>query len=185
MSLAVSVGAPSKVFDARQRDSTQLRDWPDGILGRFALPSGTMYNWLGSNGGDDSLTVGSLYQLANPGPRNGSDKITIGGLPPGRYSYAAGGPVVQSNLVIQGKPDTMLLQVVHVERPNGVGHRWTSLGLARSFDNGFHWTWLGEIIQPFVHLNQTYDPDPNTQGDEVLITPVEVTGGPIVFTRAC
>jgi hypothetical protein len=107
--------------------------------------------------------------MANPTDLGASGiipTIAIAGVP-GIYDYSGGGPVVQSPV------DGSLLQIVHVER-NVTGtpaQMWSNLGVARSTDQGTHWSWLGVIIEPFVRFVSGGVPS------------AEITGGPLVYSR--
>lgn len=177
--------------------TTNLRNWPDGILGRAVITPFAKYNWIASNNGKIGLTVGSLMQLLSPGPPNipTPTSIPIQGLPmdphppdgtkPDIFPYAAGGPVIGASaqpgaILPPGAVRTpFLLQVVHAElwpnktpsMPYGDNHKFLGhLGMARSLDYGNSWTWLGVILEPSIRIT-----DPNRGGS------TEIGGGPIVF----
>lgn len=140
-----------------------LKNWPDGILGRAIGPSGNYY-WFASNGGTNYRVTGGL---SNP-LASGVIQDAISGLPTGVYDYTGGGPVIGNPL------DGSLLQVFHAERnADGTPKKvWGNLAMARSTDQGVHWQYLGVIVEPFVRF---VNPAPQS---------AEITGGPLVYASA-
>jgi hypothetical protein len=115
--------------------------WPDGTMG--ILKAGATYTFFAANDGQLRRCVGALRNLGSCG---GSASIRIGKLK-ASLNYAGGGPVYRD-------PATgTLLMVYHGERWKDATD-WlvfhSSLGLAKSTDDGATWVDLGEIVTPNI-----------------------------------
>jgi hypothetical protein len=160
--------------------------WPDTQMGVIKNADG--YEFVGSDGGFHKrqwwegeyfgnnnwgsvvMTVGTLD---NPVGTGNPLDVTISRNPdPGvdpnysSYGYIGGGPVFQVPAGMTGAGN--LLVGYHAELPNDT--LYAVHGLAASWDNGLHWTDLGEVVRP----NQSYAP--NLPGFD------EIGDGPLVLS---
>ena len=119
--------------------------------GSFVRTTGTLDNPLGS---DDPLDV-----VVSPN----KDRALNPNYP--SYGYIGGGPVFQVPAGMPGAGN--LLGTYHAELPTG--SLYAALGLARSTDNGRHWTDLGEIVR----FNQAF---------AVGLDGFEIGDGPLVLS---
>ncbi len=142
--------------------------WPDTAMGAIKTANG--YEFFGSDGGFHArqffegqwfgnnnwgsvvMTVGTLD---NPVGTGDPLDVTISPNPdPGinpnysSYGYIGGGPVFRVPDGMTGAGN--LLVGYHAELPNNT--LYAVHGLAASWDNGRHWTDLGEVVRP----NQSY-----------------------------
>jgi len=183
--------SPNQRLEAGRKAEPPITDtsngfaWPDTPMGVIKTDAG--YEFFGSDGGGHSRQMWEGHWVGNN--KYGSIVTTIGTLdnPLGTgdpqdvsisqnpdpavnpnypsYGYMGGGPVYQ---VPQGMPGAgNLLATYHAELPNDA--LYAALGLAASWDNGLHWTDLGEVIR----LNQAY---------EVGLDGWEIGDGPLVLS---
>ena len=160
--------------------------WPDTQMGVIKTRDG--YEFFGSDGGFHhrqwwngewfgNNTWGSVVMtvgtLDNPVGTGNPIDVTISPNPdPGvnpnysSYGYIGGGPVFQVPAGMTGAGN--LLVGYHAELPNDL--LYAVHGLAASWDNGLHWTDLGEVVRP----NQSYAP--NLPGFD------EIGDGPLVLS---
>jgi hypothetical protein len=141
--------------------------WPDTQMGvlktaggyKFFTSDGALHpqqmwqgEWVGNNKyGSVTTTVGTLD---NPLGSGDPQDVSISANPDPAvnpnypsYGYLGGGPVYRVPAGMTGAGN--LLVTYHAEFP-----AYAILGLAASWDEGLHWTDLGEIIR----LNQSYKP---------------------------
>jgi hypothetical protein len=141
--------------------------WPDTQMGvlktaggyKFFTSDGALHprqmwqgEWVGNNKyGSVTTTVGTLD---NPLGSGDPQDVSISANPDPAvnpnypsYGYLGGGPVYRVPAGMTGAGN--LLVTYHAELP-----AYAILGLAASWDEGLHWTDLGEIIR----LNQAYKP---------------------------
>ncbi|HVI06698.1 MAG TPA: hypothetical protein VND65_00245, partial [Candidatus Binatia bacterium] len=160
--------------------------WPDTQMGVIKVTGGYQFftsdgafhprqfwngEWVGNNNyGSVVTTLGTLDNpLGTTAPRD----VTISPNPDpavnpnyAAYGYIGGGPVFQ---VPAGKVGAgNLLVGYHAELPYNT--LYAVHGLAASWDNGLHWTDLGEVVRP----NQSYAP--NLNGFD------EIGDGPLVLS---
>lgn len=153
--------------------------WPDTQMGVIKTANGYEFftsdgafhprqiwegQWVGNNNyGSVVTTVGTLdYPLGTGNPQD----MTISPNPdPGvnpnyaSYGYIGGGPVYQ---VPAGKTGAgNLIAGYHAELPSNT--LYAVHGLAASWDNGLHWTDLGEVVRP----NQSFAPELAPGFDEI------------------
>jgi hypothetical protein len=144
--------------------------WPDTQMGVIKTADGYEWftsdgafhprqiwqgQWVGNNNyGSVTTTVGTLD---NPLGTGAPQDVTISPNPDPAvnpnypsYTYIGGGPVYQ---VPEGKIGAgNLLVGYHAELPSNT--LYAVHGLAASWDNGLHWTDLGEVVRP----NQSFAP---------------------------
>lgn len=120
-----------------QRQAQGLNYWPDGGIG--VVKSANSFIFMAANDGNSARTGGTL---ANPIATQVASAIMIQNLKT-NYDYIAGGYIYQST------NNTTWLMMYHTERwLNGMPYNfWSSIGMAKSTDQGQSWTDLGEIIQ--------------------------------------
>jgi|HubBroStandDraft_6_1064221.scaffolds.fasta_scaffold49108_4 hypothetical protein len=187
----IVVVTPKQRLDAGSRAEPPITDnsngfaWPDTPMGIIKTDSG--YEFFGSDGGGHNRQIWEGHWVGNN--KYGSIVTTQGTLddPLGTgdpqdvsispnpdsavnpnypsYTYMGGGPVYQVPQGMIGAGN--LLATYHAEFPNDA--LYAALGLAASWDNGLHWTDLGEIIR----LNQSY---------EVGLDGWEIGDGPLVLS---
>jgi hypothetical protein len=185
------VASPKQRYDAGQKAEPPVTDtvsgfaWPDTPIGIVKTSSG--YEFFGSGGGLHSRqmwqghwvgnnkwgsVVTTMGTLDNPLGTGAPQDVSISPNPdPGvnpnyfSYVYMGGGPVYQVPAGMPGAGN--LLATYHAEFP--VDALYAALGLAASWDNGLHWTDLGEIIR----LNQAY---------KVGLDLWEIGDGPLVLS---
>ena len=144
--------------------------WPDTQMGVIKTAAGYEFftsdgafhprqlwqgHWVGNNNyGSVVTTVGTLD---NPLGTGNPQDVTISPNPdPGvnpnysGYTYIGGGPVYQVPEGMTGAGN--LLVGYHAELPSNT--LYAVHGLAASWDNGLHWTDLGEVVRP----NQSFAP---------------------------
>lgn len=185
------VVSPTQRYQAGLKAEPPLTDlgtgfaWPDTPLGVIKTING--YEFFGSDGGQHSRQLWQGEWVGNN--KSGSVVTTMGTLnnPLGSvapqdvsispnpdpavnpncpsYGYMGGGPVYQVPEGMTGAGD--LLVTYHAELP--IDALYAALGLAKSTDNGQHWTDLGEIVR----LNQAY---------EVGLDGWEIGDGPLVLS---
>jgi hypothetical protein len=137
MQCALSIGEAEVVATRDQLTAHGLNYWPDTVMG--VLRDGESYTFLAGNSIEIGRTTGTL------------DDLTAGSVQPAirlehplqQFDYASGGPIYRDS-------DGMLLMVYHAELWGGgaADNFSSSLGLARSLDNGNTWEDLGIIITP-------------------------------------
>jgi hypothetical protein len=134
---ALIIGEREEVVSKNSKEQKGFTGWPDGTMG--VLKNGDMYTFIAAHNISPSKSVGNLD---NPFLESSIPKISIRN-PKGSYNYAAGGPIYKDS-------SGMLLMFYHAEKwPNGDLHKFiSSIGLAKSVDDGNTWTDLGEIIKP-------------------------------------
>lgn len=153
--------------------------WPDTAMGAIKTANGYEFfasdgafhirqewdgRWWGNkNYGGVVTTVGTLD---NPlGTGNPKDVSIMPNSDPGvnpnyaAYGYIGGGPVFQVPEGMTGAGN--LLLGYHAELPSNT--LYAVHGLAASWDNGFHWTDLGEVVRP----NQSFAPQLAPGYDEI------------------
>lgn len=186
----VVVASPTQRYNGGEKAEPPLTggsgfDWPDTPLGVIKTVDG--YEFFGSDGGQHSRQLWQGEWVGNN--KSGSVVTTTGTLdnPLGSrapqdisisphsdpavnpnypsYGYMGGGPVYQVPAGMTGAGN--LLVTYHAELPDDA--LYAALGLAKSTDNGQHWTDLGEIIR----LNQAY---------EVGLDGWEIGDGPLVLS---
>src|SRR5580700_5647337 len=153
--------------------------WPDTQMGVIKTPDG--YEFFTSDGafhprqmwegqpvgnnkyGSVTTTVGTLD---NPLGAGAPHDVTISpnpdsGVNPNypAYTYIGGGPVFQVPEGMTGAGN--LLVGYHAELPSNT--LYAVHGLAASWDNGLHWTDLGEVVRP----NQSFAPELAPGFDEI------------------
>ena len=171
----IIVDSHDQIRDASPKVEPPLTDtggfgfaWPDTQMGvlktgneyKFFTSDGALHpkelwqgEWVGNNKyGSITTTVGTLD---NPLGTGNPQDVSISQNPDPAvnpnypsYGYLGGGPVYQVPAGMAGAGN--LLVTYHAELPN-----YALLGLAASWDNGEHWTDLGEIVR----LNQAYKPN--------------------------
>jgi hypothetical protein len=181
-----------QVADGGQRAQPPLKDtkgfgfaWPDTQMGVIKTANGYEFfasdgafhprflwhgEWVGNNNyGSVVTTMGTLDDPLGPGD---PQDVSISPNPdPGvnpnyaSYGYIGGRSVLQVPAGMTGAGN--LLAGYHAELPNDA--LYAVHGLAASWDNGLHWTDLGEVVRP----NQSYAPnqagfDPMGPGPLVL-----------------
>jgi hypothetical protein len=161
--------------------------WPDTAMGAIKMADGG-YEFFGSDGGfharqfweggwfgnnNYGSVVMTMGTLDNPVGTGNPLDVTISPNPdPGvnpnysSYGYIGGGPVFRVPDGMTGAGN--LLVGYHAELPNDA--LYAVHGLAASWDNGRHWTDLGEVVRP----NQSYAP--NLPGFD------EIGDGPLVLS---
>jgi hypothetical protein len=153
--------------------------WPDTAMGviktsdgyEFFTSDGAFHprqmwqgQWVGNNNyGSVTTTRGTLD---NPLGAGAPHDVTISPNPdPGVnpnysfYGYIGGGPVFQVPEGMTGAGN--LLVGYHAELPSNT--LYAVHGLAASWDNGLHWTDLGEVVRP----NQSFAPELAPGFDEI------------------
>src|SRR5580700_12324252 len=153
--------------------------WPDTQMGVIKTADGYEWftsdgafhprqlwqgHWVGNNNyGSVVTTVGTLD---NPLGTGKPQDVTISPNPdPGvnpnysGYTYIGGGPVYQVPEGMTGAGN--LLAGYHAELPSNT--LYAVHGLAASWDNGLHWTDLGEVVRP----NQSFAPQLAPGFDEI------------------
>lgn len=188
----VIVATHDQIVDAGKRAEPPLIDtkgfgfaWPDTQMGVIKTPDGYEWftsdgafhprqlwqgQWVGSNTyGSVTMTLGTLDNPLGTGvPHDvtvspNADPAVNPDYP--SYGYIGGGSVYQVPEGVTGAGN--LIVGYHAELPNDT--LYSVHGLAASWDNGLHWTDLGEVIRP----NQSYAPkqagfDPMGAGPLVL-----------------
>src|SRR5580704_5788080 len=160
--------------------------WPDTQMGVIKTANGyefftsdgafhPRHTWEGQRVGNNNYgsVVTTVGTLDNPLGTGVPWDVTISPNPdPGvnpnyfGYSYIGGGPVFQVPAGMTGAGN--LIVGYHAELPNDA--LYAVHGLAASWDNGLHWTDLGEVVRP----NQSYAP--NLNGFD------EIGDGPLVLS---
>jgi hypothetical protein len=159
--------------------------WPDTQMGAIKTPQGYEFftsdgafhpkqmwegQWVGNNNyGSVTTTVGTLDNpLGTSPPRD----VTISPNPdPGvnpnypAYTYIGGGPVFQVPAGMTGAGN--LIVGYHAETPTNT--LYAVHGLAASWDNGLHWTDLGEVVRPNQSFSPTLAPGYDEIGDGPLV----------------
>jgi hypothetical protein len=159
--------------------------WPDTQMGVIKTADGYEWftsdgafhprqiwqgQWVGNNNyGSVTMTVGTLD---NPLGTGNPQDVTISPNPDpavnpnySAYGYIGGGPVYQ---VPAGKPGAgNLLVGYHAELPTNT--LYAVHGLAASWDNGRHWTDLGEVVRPNQSLASELAPGFDEIGDGPLV----------------
>ena len=159
--------------------------WPDTQMGAIKTPQGYEFftsdgafhpkqmwegQWVGNNNyGSVTTTVGTLDNpLGTSPPRD----VTISPNPdPGvnpnypAYIYIGGGPVFQVPAGMTGAGN--LIVGYHAETPTNT--LYAVHGLAASWDNGLHWTDLGEVVRPNQSFSPTLAPGDDEIGDGPLV----------------
>jgi hypothetical protein len=159
--------------------------WPDTQMGviktadgyEFFASDGALHirqTWEGHTFGNNNYggVVTTMGTLDNPlGTGNPRDVSIMPNPDPGvnpnyaAYGYIGGGPVFQ---VPEGMTGTgNLLLGYHAELPTDT--LYAVHGLAASWDNGFHWTDLGEVVRPNQSLSATLAPGYDEIGDGPLV----------------
>jgi hypothetical protein len=187
----IIVASPEQRLEAGRKAEPPVTDtsngfaWPDTPMGVIKTDQG--YEFFGSDGGVHTRQmwqghwvgnnkygsiVTTMGTLANPLGTGDPQDVSISPNPdPGvnpnypTYTYMGGGPVYQVPAGMPGAGN--LLATYHAEFPNDA--LYAALGLAASWDNGLHWTDLGEVIR----LNQSY---------EVGLDGWEIGDGPLVLS---
>jgi hypothetical protein len=160
--------------------------WPDTQMGviktrdgayEFFTSDGAFHprqmwegNWVGDNNyGSVTTTVGTLD---NPLGTGAPHDVTISPNPdPGvnpnhsSYTYVGGGPVFQVPEGMTGAGN--LIVGYHAETPTNT--LYAVHGLAASWDNGLHWTDLGEVVRPNQSFSPTLAPGYDEIGDGLLV----------------
>ncbi len=134
---AITASNMETLVTTQQRQARGLNYWPDGGMG--IVQSGNSFIFMAANGGNSARTVGTL---TNPIATQVTSSIVIQNQKT-NYNYIAGGYIYQST------NSTAWLMIYHTERwLNGVSSNfWSSLGMARSINQGQTWSDLGEIIR--------------------------------------
>jgi hypothetical protein len=182
----IIVATHDQIVAAGRRAEPPLTDtkgfgfaWPDTQMGVIKTADGYEWftsdgafhprqiwqgQWVGNNNyGSVTMTVGTLD---NPLGTGNPQDVTISPNPDpavnpnySGYTYIGGGPVYQ---VPAGKPGAgNLLVGYHAELPSNT--LYSVHGLAASWDNGQHWTDLGEVVRP----NQSFAPELAPGFDEI------------------
>jgi len=148
----VSVGGYTEIYTAAARSAIGPT-WPDGSIGSVPTTGGNILflgnNPLGTDGSGltnyqiSKVSVGSYTSLASVS----NVDVTPSGVP-GTYNYACGGALLRM-------PDNSLVAVLHLEQwPGGnQNYYYSSLALMRSTNEGAAWSWLGQIISPYLAYN--------------------------------
>jgi hypothetical protein len=182
----VIVATHSQIVEAGKKAEPPLTDtkgfgfaWPDTAMGvvktgdnyEFFTSDGAFHprqiwqgHWVGNNKyGSVVTTVGTLD---NPLGTGNPHDVSISPNPdPGvnpnypSYTYIGGGPVFQVPVGMTGAGN--LLVGYHAETPTNT--LYAVHGLAASWDNGLHWTDLGEVVRP----NQSFAPELAPGFDEI------------------
>lgn len=134
---ALVIGERDEVVSRSSKVQKGFTSWPDGTMG--VLKNGDIYTFIAGHNISPSKSIGTLD---NPFLESSIPKIRIG-QSKGSYNYAAGGPIYKDT-------SGMLLMFYHAEKwPNGDSHKFiSSIGIAKSLDDGTTWIDLGEIIKP-------------------------------------
>jgi hypothetical protein len=182
----IIVATHEQIVAAGRRAEPPLTDtkgfgfaWPDTQMGVIKTADGYEWftsdgafhprqiwqgQWVGNNNyGSVTTTIGTLD---NPLGTGNPQDVTISPNPDpavnpnySGYTYIGGGPVYQ---VPAGKPGAgNLLAGYHAELPSNT--LYAVHGLAASWDNGQHWTDLGEVVRP----NQSFAPELAPGFDEI------------------
>jgi hypothetical protein len=182
----IIVATHEQIVAAGRRAEPPLTDtkgfgfaWPDTQMGVIKTADGYEWftsdgafhprqiwqgQWVGNNNyGSVTTTVGTLD---NPLGTGNPQDVTISPNPDpavnpnySGYTYMGGGPVYQ---VPAGKTGAgNLLVGYHAELPSNT--LYAVHGLAASWDNGQHWTDLGEVVRP----NQSFAPELAPGFDEI------------------
>lgn len=182
----VIVAAHEEIVEAGLKAEPPLIDtkgfgfaWPDTQMGVIKTTSGYEWftsdgafhprqnwqgNWVGNNNyGSVVTTLGTLDNPLGTGiPRD----VSISPNPDpavnpnySSYTYIGGGPVYQVPQGMLGAGN--LIAGYHAELPSDT--LYAVHGLAASFDNGLHWTDLGEVVRP----NQSFAPKLAPGFDEI------------------
>jgi hypothetical protein len=126
------------VYNNLQLSNLGLEGWPDGEMG--VETNGSAYTFYSARGGGQDV-VRTVGTLAAPGSAGVSYPLISG--VPGDVSYASGGPTYTDPV------SGMKLLFVHLERHRANSVRYyTTIGLAKSTDDGVNWTFLGEVFSP-------------------------------------
>jgi len=159
--------------------------WPDTEMGVIKTADGYEWftsdgayhprqiwegEWVGSN--DYGSVVTTLGTLDNPLGTGNPQDVTISQNPDPAvnpnfdgYTYMGGGPVYQ---VPEGKVGAgNLLVGYHAETPTNT--LYAVHGLAASWDNGLHWTDLGEVVRPNQSFAYKLAPGFDEIGDGGLV----------------
>ena len=191
VSAPIVVVSPNQRLEAGRKAQPPITDtgngfaWPDTPLGVIKTDQG--YEFFGSDGGVHNRQmwqghwvgnnkygsiVTTLGTLNNPLGTGDPQDVSISANPDPAvnpnyptYTYMGGGPVYQVPAGMPGAGN--LLATYHAELPNDA--LYAALGLAASWDNGLHWTDLGEVVR----LNQSY---------EVGLDGWEIGDGPLVLS---
>ena len=159
--------------------------WPDTQMGaiktadgyEFFASDGALHirqTWEGHTFGNNNYggVVTTVGTLDNPlGTGNPRDVSIMPNSDPGvnpnyaAYGYIGGGPVFQVPEGMTGAGN--LLLGYHAELPTDT--LYAVHGLAASWDNGFHWTDLGEVVRPNQSLSATLAPGYDEIGDGPLV----------------
>jgi hypothetical protein len=173
----VIVATHEQVIEAGERAVPPLIDtkgfgfaWPDTQMGVIKTANGYEFfasdgafhpeqMWQGSLVGNNNYgsVVTTVGTLDNPLGTGDPQDVTISPNPdPGvnpnypSYGYIGGGPVFQVPPGMTGAGN--LIVGYHAELPSNT--LYAVHGLAASWDNGLHWTDLGEVVRP----NQSFAP---------------------------
>jgi hypothetical protein len=153
--------------------------WPDTQMGVIKTAAGYEFftsdgafhprqQWQGHGAGNNKYgsVVTTVGTLDNPLGTGNPQDVTISPNPdPGvnpnysSYTYMGGGPVYQVPEGMTGAGN--LLVGYHAELPSNT--LYAVHGLAASWDNGLHWTDLGEVVRP----NQSFAPELAPGFDEI------------------
>src|ERR1700722_11313936 len=159
--------------------------WPDTQMGVIKTASG--YEWFTSDGayhprqiwrgewvgtdkyGSVTMTLGTLD---NPLGTGNPQDVTISRNPDpavnpnfDSYTYMGGGPVFQVPAGMVGAGN--LIAGYHAELPSNT--LYAVHGLAASWDNGLHWTDLGEVVRPNQSFAYQLAPGFDEIGDGPLV----------------
>jgi hypothetical protein len=194
----IEIATPRQRYEAGQNAQppvviNQGFDWPDGPLAAikidagyyfFSIDAGLHYRrlwhgqWVGNdNSGSVVRTLGTLDNpLGSAAPldvvidHNPDPKVNPRNCNPLRfthhycYTYIGGGPVY---VVPQGEVGAgNWLLVYHAEYDDPA---YFMLGLAISYDKGYHWTDIGEIIRFNHPFSYSGPPAPGAIGDPPLV----------------
>jgi hypothetical protein len=152
----LSAGDRETVMSNKDLSKYGLNYWPDGVMG--ILRTDKAYTFLAGNSIQIGITSGTLD---NPISLSAAPEIKIKNLKQ-HFDYASGGPVYRD-------PSGMLLMIYHAENwaTNGSDNYYSSLGMAKSTDNGQTWLDLGIIIRQEFDTYDAYA--------------IDIGGGPFVI----
>jgi hypothetical protein len=190
----IIVATHDQIVEAGRKAEPPLTDtkgfdfaWPDTQMGVIRTAAGYEWftsdgafhprqiwqgQWVGNNNyGSVTATVGTLD---NPLGTGAPQDVTISPNPDPAvnpnyfgYTYIGGGPIYQ---VPEGKTGAgNLLVGYHAELPSNT--LYAVHGLAASWDNGLHWTDLGEVVRP----NQSFAPELAPGFDEIGDGPLVIS----------